>query len=716
MKNKRAASNLKFSSNLCEQTVHLIEFLKGVYGNPELQRPSVLKRAIYRYEKYWLPLAAEHPNKCLAPPLDIEWAWHCHMLCPNTYEKDCNAIVGTTVNHTMSGATKFYEKQPQSQKYWLAMFGNELEPFTVDYKAPYDLVTIEAYHSKITYDILAAAKRQMDLYYHVSLPHYRDRKYLQKCLFRYKQFLYLKKRLPNEFLEPSYDIDLIWHSHQLNPRLYKEDILRFVGYFLNHGLSVDHRTEEDKLTADKLSRETWKYFYNETMPIFGAMYRVNRPAIFLYKISPQEEYRSCTKSIKMTFEKITLSVPLTNKNIILSVSSSADERTFGNWFSVKSRGEQRLSTDTVTWTSVSQLEMDTKNARCLYTVLQEQDGSKTIIGSNIMNILPLIEYTANTGSERRVRVNIPIGTDIRLDFYMRLEAPIVGRTLLALKQGNYETTVTPTNFQQFFGSAELKRLSQAIDNRCDVATHRLKDTLGNVDFSVRTMHCQLLMMSVIQVYYRDKMSVIGHLVSSDHLPLPTQVHQDEITLNPMQGERAIIIKNNGGDWGIVTGRWKGFKPEITRDIHGASKAGSPGTMFLKFFKFSTGKTSTVELGYHRKDYVCSLESAQIDLMKGVLIIDSSVHEVAENIALAFSVSLLHVLCVPRPKGSKEGQQVKSAVKVPKSRQITSVPSTDMKFITAAGLFHKTPSNNYMQGYKRGHICRMTAGGCLMELV
>ena len=34
---------------------------------------------------------------------------------------------------------------------------------------------------------------------------------------------------------------------------------------------------------------------------------------------------------------------------------------------------------------------------------------------------------------------------------------------------------------------------------------------------------------------------------------------DVISLNPRAGERAVLIKNNKGDWGIVTGKWTGFK-------------------------------------------------------------------------------------------------------------------------------------------------------------
>lgn len=117
MQNIHAASEISLDSDLKLQSQHVIEFLKTVNDIPELNQVTTLKRAIYRYEKFWLHLAADHPDEYLAPPLDIEWAWHCHMLNPRAYERDCKEIVGATVKHTMLGAKKFYKEQRRSQRY-----------------------------------------------------------------------------------------------------------------------------------------------------------------------------------------------------------------------------------------------------------------------------------------------------------------------------------------------------------------------------------------------------------------------------------------------------------------------------------------------------------------------------------------------------------------------------------------------------------------------
>ena len=68
-----------------------------------------------------------------------------------------------------------------------------------------------------------------ELYFQVSLPHYTTRTFLRAAITRYAQFLFLKLKNPDAFLVPCYDIDLVWHTHQvLSPEL-KHDQVQNVG-------------------------------------------------------------------------------------------------------------------------------------------------------------------------------------------------------------------------------------------------------------------------------------------------------------------------------------------------------------------------------------------------------------------------------------------------------------------------------------------------------
>ena len=101
-----------------------LDFLKAVDAAGYCYGREFVAKAVYRYEKYWLPLvaaeaaasavgvsnggqsngaaAAAPPHQessvlstdQLAPPLDVHWAWHVHMLAPFAYSKDCQRITG----------------------------------------------------------------------------------------------------------------------------------------------------------------------------------------------------------------------------------------------------------------------------------------------------------------------------------------------------------------------------------------------------------------------------------------------------------------------------------------------------------------------------------------------------------------------------------------------------------------------------------------------
>src|SRR6185295_541674 len=81
------------------------------------------------------------------------------------------------------------------------------------------------YKQLSSYDILSAVERQREFNYQISLPHYRSQKFLSIALDRYCKYLYLHKNNTRKlFLTPTYDIDLLWHTHQSYPRAYKRDM------------------------------------------------------------------------------------------------------------------------------------------------------------------------------------------------------------------------------------------------------------------------------------------------------------------------------------------------------------------------------------------------------------------------------------------------------------------------------------------------------------
>lgn len=85
------------TKRLVQQSLNLIEFLEDVHAVQVLYSGDIANKAIYRYEKYWLPFLAQNMIKWqeIYPPLDVAWIWHCHMLCPTAYAEDCLSLSAT---------------------------------------------------------------------------------------------------------------------------------------------------------------------------------------------------------------------------------------------------------------------------------------------------------------------------------------------------------------------------------------------------------------------------------------------------------------------------------------------------------------------------------------------------------------------------------------------------------------------------------------------
>lgn len=101
----------------------------------------MLRSAIIRYEHCWIPLLASVDNPSdrvhLLPPLDVEWVWFCHMLCPVQYVEDSAAMWAAVkpgdenyvVDHKMLNERQRVQGSAKAKQRWAEMF--PAEPFDV---------------------------------------------------------------------------------------------------------------------------------------------------------------------------------------------------------------------------------------------------------------------------------------------------------------------------------------------------------------------------------------------------------------------------------------------------------------------------------------------------------------------------------------------------------------------------------------------------------
>ena len=341
----QATQEIKISEhlNLKDACIWELDFLRIIDLNRHIfYNEEFLKVSVRRYEKYWLPLLATLSDSNVedlkyAPPLDVHWVWHVHMLAPVQYRMDCMAVVGDRVlNHALQSLDVIMSNSEMTRVAWKRRYPNVPFDFT-DLKTYKEGDTpsagpdeekqppgAEGFRSKITYDIVNAAMRQGAFYYQVSLPHYKDREFMADGIVRYKMFLALKKENKDKFIVPCYDIDLAWHTHQVHPALYYQDTMEILGFVLKHDDSVNDRSEGSKLNmSDEVTRKLWHQKFQVPFPRPGSMFRGNPPHGKLAQLS--KSYQAgllAPKEMSVELEGISLKVPPRVKTKISSALES----------------------------------------------------------------------------------------------------------------------------------------------------------------------------------------------------------------------------------------------------------------------------------------------------------------------------------------------------------------------------------------------------------
>lgn len=116
----------------------------------------------------------------------------------------------------------------------------------------------------------------------VSRSHVNNDIFLQEAVARYKGFLYLiktnRERSLKRFCVPTYDVDLIWHTHQLHPVSYCNDMEKLIGKVLEHDDTDSDRGKGKKLdTGFSKTTAQWEETFGIRYWKAGAMHRGKTP-------------------------------------------------------------------------------------------------------------------------------------------------------------------------------------------------------------------------------------------------------------------------------------------------------------------------------------------------------------------------------------------------------------------------------------------------------
>ena len=265
-----SAEGLDAKALLAAVPQHLA-FLRAAHrAGVSLRAPSA--KTLERYASKWLPLlATADEGAALAPPPDVAWAWHCHRLAPRSYARTARRLGLPETEPFLIQA----EGGSATEKAWAAAYPDE--PFFLEGDSGDDAGALVL----DGFDVAAACERQRTFLWQVSGPRFDEGYFLHDGARRYENFLRLMRS--GEFLVPTYQIDLFWHTHILaSASTYAADTRRLCGFELPHDDSVNDRAEGSKLNRQyEVTQKLWAEAYGgERYAVRGGMYRGEPPEAY----------------------------------------------------------------------------------------------------------------------------------------------------------------------------------------------------------------------------------------------------------------------------------------------------------------------------------------------------------------------------------------------------------------------------------------------------
>jgi len=646
--------------DLIQAAKNELEFLKLVDDYPALCKGPVVKNAIRRYELFWLPFASRFGSSpaLQAAPLDIAWVWHVHMLAPFYYEQDCPNIVSTVLDHAPLNSIQRNLSLLSTRHRWIKTYPGE--PFEVDLTNPPPVFA--EYRSRIQYNLEEACYRQFKFYYQVSLPHYSDDLFLNSAVKRYEHHLQLKRLHPEVFMVPCYDFDLIWLAHQLHPLNYKHTTKELLGKPLHHDDRATGRTPGSKLyDAEIKTRSVWEKA-GLRFPKAGAMYRGDPPdpspttPNWLYAPLARSEYACEIQRIQASLNS--------RKNFLLRVESKIGKllfsQNFKGGFLVAAAMPRKFKFDNQSKHIIN---------ICLF---KKKLFGKKLIAESQLDLLPYFEAVPfdDTAPDLQITIDVPLnGGQYTAKFTIDIDQPpSIMKYCFDIQP---EVNFTPSDHPSMILSCPQLMLSPSDLAKshlaCDYSSHPVLDRKGNRVFTCRVVHSSDASLSAVEIINtRDHVVASAHTLSPNTFPerIAVEDQRKNIFLNKDEGERAMLIRGNK-DWAVCIGMLRIMNPANRgrgkwKQYFGRKKQKQQHYVSIKVYNLlgARGWCSVRK----SKGGLCLVKVdfdtlVRIDLLRNRVVISARAQHIPEILALACSISILYLLCMPMPQSHTSSTNV-----------------------------------------------------------
>eukprot|EP00980_Cylindrotheca_fusiformis_P031075 scaffold25800_cov162-Cylindrotheca_fusiformis.AAC.1 len=289
-----------FPVDLVQKSKEHVAFLKSLHRQGvTIHRPS--SKSLQRYRDRWLPLVYGNSHEQLVPPADCAWLWHCHRLAPFRYASYLRSQFGSNCQILEANPPFVFQFDEEevccedeavmemrkaaetTRILWNQHYPQE--PFflsqTTDVSC--DEKKEESSDSLLVggFDLLGSTDRQATFLWQISNPHFADDAFLHEGQRQYHKFLRLRKKAIGTkiVLVPTFQIDLMWHTHILSSVTgYFMDCKSIIGEAMNHDDNMSDRSVDGPLDrAFKHTKELWRGEYGEDYFAEGGMYRGEPP-------------------------------------------------------------------------------------------------------------------------------------------------------------------------------------------------------------------------------------------------------------------------------------------------------------------------------------------------------------------------------------------------------------------------------------------------------
>ena len=648
--------DISFSVDLVISALNQLYFLKEVNDLSTITKGDLLRKAIYRYEKVWLPLLESLSKESfsldqLFPPIDVAWVWHCHLLSPTGYSQECHKYFGQVFDHQNLPKNEMLKIQTMTKEIWEKRSG-----LSFDQNASNSVGSdFESFKSNFKYDLHEASLRQKEFYYQTSLPHFKSTKYLEKALERYKKFIFIKKMSPSTFVVPCFAIDLIWHTHQLNPKAYEIDTKQILGYLFPHDDSVNDRTPGAKLENGlNETQSLWKKTYNEYFFFPGGMYRGDAPTSPSYSCEHFDlsiYYLKCG-TLELNHVELVSEDPLIDSKYTIQIRNK--KHVFFN--KLMQMGENNMvqskkfhfieskMCQLMIETSVIRDESIINRFLGLFSTSNQSIKSSNYYFNNSINIrdkssdFQTIELKLKNNEKLVIKCQIDLLPELVLSF------DIVGGEFEKAHMSKIKDEMKNFSFKTYdFNGVNGDALR---------ANHKVKTFCDGTQFlyNVEILHMMYFRWSSIRILDGNKNTkASSRLIGLEHLPSNYLVsYNDGMSLDPTF-EKAMLVSNFEGDFSIIKGKWVGF------EIPESDNPGNRGSLHISLFSIAKNSTQNfvvpknliLEMNIDEIAARINFKTGEVEFRFNEKQNLASLPIVESTIATILSISVLHVLLQPK---------------------------------------------------------------------